>query len=113
MTKEGKILIEALNEMVEYKRLLNETIHPKLNTYASLVGSGGGTSLTWLAYRKIRSAIDNGCTDACGRYELNTVRRQECMQKCKADKTGSAIAKLKAKEYEEHAKKRGVDPKYK
>jgi hypothetical protein len=50
----------------------------------SLKGAAGG-SVLWATYRKIRSVFDN-CTSRCGKYELNTSRRQHCMIKCRVDK---------------------------
>jgi hypothetical protein len=54
-------------------------------TYMSQAGSGGGLNPLWLAYRKIRSIRDE-CTRRCGKYELNTSRRQHCLIKCKVDR---------------------------
>lgn len=60
-------------------------------TYMSQAGSGGGLNVFWLAYRKIRSLYDD-CTKRCGKYELNTSRRQHCMIKCKAAKAKAELA---------------------
>jgi len=54
-------------------------------TYMSVAASGGGMSPLWILYRKIRSMYDS-CTRRCGKYELNTTRRQHCMIKCKVQK---------------------------
>jgi hypothetical protein len=54
-------------------------------------GSGGGLNVFWLAYRKIRSLYDV-CTKKCGKYEINTSRRQHCMIKCKEAKARAELA---------------------
>lgn len=62
-----------------------------------LAGAGGGMSPAWLLYRTIRSAFSK-CTKICGTYQINTVRRHQCMDKCKADKDRKiAAAKQKVK----------------
>lgn len=67
---------------------------------ATGVGGVGGAALgvgLWALYRKIRSAYDV-CTKKCGTYEMNTVRRQYCMAKCKVKKKVeelSAVQKTK------------------
>jgi hypothetical protein len=53
----------------------------------------GGSAL-WALYRKIRGHYDI-CTSRCGKYELNTARRQVCMIKCKIDKVKAQLAKAK------------------
>ena len=58
-------------------------------TTSSLAAAGGYANPAWLAYRAVRGAYDI-CTKKCGKYELNTTRRQHCMAQCKAKKTGKA-----------------------
>ncbi|MBY9000880.1 MAG: hypothetical protein KGD64_08210 [Candidatus Heimdallarchaeota archaeon] len=54
-------------------------------SYSSQAGAGAGLNPVWLIYRKIRSVFD-ACTKGCGKYEVNTSRRQHCMIKCKLAK---------------------------
>ena len=61
-------------------------------SYSSM--SGQGFTIMWALYRKIRSLYDN-CTRRCGKYELNTTRRQHCMLKCKVEKFESQLAAAK------------------
>lgn len=53
--------------------------------------TGASMPIIWAAYRKIRSLYDS-CTTKCGRYELNTTRRQHCMLKCKVDMLKAKLA---------------------
>jgi len=53
-----------------------------------------GAPVMWSAYRKIRSKFDV-CTKRCGTYELNTVRRQACMAKCKVAKLQGEVSAAK------------------
>ena len=61
-------------------------------SYMTQVGASAG--VYWLLYRKIRSMFDE-CTNKCGRYELNTARRQVCMAKCRVDKYSRMMAAAK------------------
>jgi len=63
-------------------------------SYMSQAGAGGGMNVFWLAYRKIRSLSD-ACTKKCGKYEINTSRRQHCMARCKVSKYSAMIAAAK------------------
>lgn len=59
--------------------------------------AGAGFPVLWALYRKIRSHYDS-CTRRCGKYELNTSRRQHCMIKCKVEKVkGQLAGAIKAK----------------
>lgn len=58
----------------------------KLRKTYSSVWAAANTVPIWMLYRKIRSIYDD-CTKKCGKYELNTSRRQHCMVKCKAGRT--------------------------
>ncbi len=48
------------------------------------VGSGIGLLVRFAGYRVIRAFFDQ-CTKHCGVFNINTIRRQICMTKCKLD----------------------------
>lgn len=59
----------------------------------------------WPLYRIVRSAFDQ-CTNTCGKFELNTARRQFCMAQCKVKRIqGELAAANKTKNQKEIAKK--------
>ena len=74
-------------------KLTLEKVWPKVKTYASHIGMTaadyalkyGLRSIpipfagiaTWAAYRQIRSWFDK-CTKPCGKFEINSIRRQVC-----------------------------------
>jgi len=60
-------------------------------SYMSQAGSGGGMSPLWLAYRAARGLFDR-CTDKCGKFEINTSRRQHCMARCKVEMIKAKIS---------------------
>jgi len=57
----------------------------------SVSAAGGGMNPIWLIYRSIRAAYGT-CTKKCGTFELNTKRRQACMDKCKLEMKQKKIA---------------------
>jgi len=71
-------------------------------SYSSLTGVG--FPVMWSLYRKIRSIYDV-CTKRCGKFEVNTSRRQHCMLKCKVEKhKAQLVAAKKAKNDKETQK---------
>ena len=60
-------------------------------SYMGQAGSGSGLNVFWVAYRAIRAKFDK-CTKTCGKYEVNTSRRQHCMILCKLKKAQGELA---------------------
>ena len=97
------ISIDELGEQIVEARFkasnIMQEIRPKTKTYFSTTGMLGLTgvdgAIIWAAYRKIRSSYDV-CTRQCGKFELNTVRRQYCMAKCKVVKIQGKLGVLKS-----------------
>ena len=54
-------------------------------TQMSLAGAHSGYGIPWAVYRMVRANYDV-CTRRCGKFELNTARRQVCMAKCRIEK---------------------------
>jgi len=98
-------LDEQATEILEQRFSVSEAggrIATMRKSYMTRVGAGGG--LIWLAYRKIRSAFD-ACTKQCGKFELNTARRQLCMAKCKVNMINSKLAAAKKAKNDSEVKK--------
>ncbi len=80
---DGKIisgLDEQVKEIIDDRFLASEAggrIAALRKSFMSMSSLG----IAWPIYRKIRSVFDV-CTKKCGKYELNTVRRQYCMTTC-------------------------------
>lgn len=92
---DGKIvkLDEQAEEIVNERFEMSETggrVAKLRKSYMSQLGSGAGLNVFWLAYRKIRSLYDQ-CTKRCGKYEINTSRRQHCILKCKVAKAKAEL----------------------
>jgi hypothetical protein len=103
ITDERKIkLVESIKnadekELINFLKLNEELLHeirPKTKTLMSTSAAIGYQAPIWALYRKIRSKTD-ACTKKCGTYELNTVRRQVCMLRCKISETELMIGALK------------------
>ena len=59
------------------------------------VGSVGGLLLRFVGYRIVRAFFDQ-CTKRCGVFNINTLRRQICMTKCKLDVLKTVLSKREA-----------------
>lgn len=66
--------------------------------------TGVGFPVMWALYRKIRSIYDQ-CTRRCGKYEVNTSRRQHCMLKCKVDRYSAQVSAAKKAGNDKEAQK--------
>jgi len=66
--------------------------------------SVGGINPIWVIYRKIRSTMSQ-CTRRCGKYEINTSRRQHCMSRCKVEKYKAMLTAAKKHGNEKEALK--------
>jgi len=119
---EDRFIAENYQEVIE-------ATWAKTKTYLSTAGAlGTNVSGVWAIYRMIRAKFDK-CTKQCGKFEINSVRRQYCMAKCKKDRYAAELeaakkakdpkkiekaqkqlmkAEKKVKDYEKHAKKRGT-----
>jgi hypothetical protein len=84
---DSKFDISGLPEKVNHFAEAGGRVAKLRKSYMSVYGAANSGPL-WLLYRKIRSTFD-ACTKRCGKYELNTSRRQHGMQRCKADATKS------------------------
>jgi len=93
LTKIDEQTIDIINDRFEVSEAGGRVAKIR-KTYASTSVAGGGLNIMWLAYRKIRSLYD-ACTRRCGKYEINTSRRQHCMIKCKVDKFKGQLAAAK------------------
>lgn len=93
---DGEIIpkIDSITEEIINDRFLVSEAGGRVATlrksYMTQAGAGGGLSPIWLKYRAIRSMFDK-CTRQCGVLEINTVRRQLCMAKCKVQKLKNEI----------------------
>ena len=104
----------AVNE--KFDKIVQEgTIRTLRKTAMSGMGATGGLNPTWLAYRTARAHFGD-CTKKCGTYEINTVRRQACMAKCKAavakakgDTKGHAKWSKRSADYSHQFKRKGAD----
>ena len=90
LDKEAEKLVEQRWELSE----AGGRVAKIRKTYSSMAGSSGGVNPIWLIYRKVRSLYDQ-CTRRCGKYEVNTTRRQHCMIKCKVAKYKAQLAAAK------------------
>lgn len=94
---DGKIIpnVDEVTEHVINDRFAVSEAGGRIATLRKSAGSlSTGGSVFWLIYRKIRAHYDI-CTKKCGKWEINTARRQVCMIKCKIDKVKAQLAKAK------------------
>ena len=81
-------LIDFINEN---RYILNELILPKTQTTMSVVGMGVSGRMphkglpVWLFYKMVRSFFDK-CMKRCGIFDINSIRRQVCIVRCRIDK---------------------------
>lgn len=101
---DGKIIKtdELTEQVIEDRFRISEAggrVAKLRKSYSSLTGVG--FPVMWALYRKIRSIYDV-CTKRCGKYEVNTSRRQHCMIKCRVEKyQAQLVAAKKAKNNKE------------
>jgi hypothetical protein len=78
-TEKNKKIIEERFAASNFPTIIEATKAVR-KTMFSIMGTSIGPF--WNAYRAIRAKFDE-CTPKCGTHQLNTVRRQFCMLKCK------------------------------